>query len=128
MRISDWSSDVCSSDLRDAADRDILLVTALEHGGERDQTHRRGGGAADADHGREHRADEHRPGGEPAAQSAHPMVHQLVHLFGDATSLEHRAHEYEHGHGHEHEHVHGHVRNTSQDPHRGGYHNHEDEN
>src|SRR3546814_14912066 len=112
MRISDWSSDVCSSDLRDAADRDILLVTALEHGGERDQTHRRGGGAADADHGREHRADEHRPGGEPAAQSAHPMVHQLVHIFRDATSLEPRPHEYAHGPRHEPETTHDNVHTT----------------
>src|SRR3546814_19209005 len=28
MRISDWSSDVCSSDLRDAVDDDILAVDA----------------------------------------------------------------------------------------------------
>ncbi|MEL7470754.1 MAG: hypothetical protein AAFN27_20045, partial [Pseudomonadota bacterium] len=51
----------------------------------------------------------------PAPKPAHPMVHQLVHVFGYAASLEHGAHEYEHRHGHEQEQVHCHVCSVRED-------------
>src|SRR3546814_10365711 len=59
MRISDWSSDVCSSDLRGKADEAVERRDELRHRGHRDAARHH-----DADDGTDARSEERRVGKE----------------------------------------------------------------